>query len=245
VLAEQGQLPEALKSYGDAAAIFEGLATADPDAAASQRDLATAYGKIGDVQMRRGQPLEALQSYRDAQNIFDGLEAASPGDTSPGDLRGQHGLALSYGRLAPALREAQENAKALDVLRQGRAIMARLTQQSPDNVAWQRELAELDQQLADASVPPVAQNAVPSETREGTGDTQPSAAVDTRNVVDEHSPARARTIPERPRNPPGDREAHRTHARLHASSRRTTKRDAAIIGAESSKQNLIGSPGAP
>jgi tetratricopeptide (TPR) repeat protein len=244
VLAEQGRLPEALECYRDAAAILESLAAADPDAAA-QRDLAMAYGKIGDVQTGQGQPLDALQSYRDAQNVFDGMEAASPGDTSPGDPRGQHDLAVSYGRLARAFREAHEDGRALDALRQGRAIIARLTQRSPDNVEWQRELAGFDEQLAESNVLPAGQNAIPLETREGTGDARPTAALDTHNVVDEHSPASAPIVPERLRNRPADRQAHQTHAKLHASPRRTTKRDAPIVGAESWKQNLMGSSGAP
>jgi tetratricopeptide (TPR) repeat protein len=240
VLAERGELPEALKSYRDAAAILEGLAAADPDAAASQRDLAPAYEKIGDVQMGLALPLEALQSYRDAQNAFDGTATESPGDP-----RGQHHLATSYGTLATALREMNENARALEALRQGRAIIARLTRLAPDNATWKSELAGFDEQLADLSIPAVAQGAVPLEAREGTGEAQTNAATDTRNAVDEHPPASPQTLPERRKSrSAANGQAHQTHAKLHVSSRRTTKRDATVVGAEPWKRDLFGSSGA-
>ncbi len=37
--------------------------------------------------------------------------------------------------------QSGDSAKALDLLRQGQAIMARLTKLSPDNAQWKQDLA--------------------------------------------------------------------------------------------------------
>ena len=56
---------------------------------------------------------------------------------------------MSYAKLASAFRKGGEKAKALDALRQGRAIMARMTTLSPDNAVWKRDLAWFDGQIAE------------------------------------------------------------------------------------------------
>jgi hypothetical protein len=43
---------------------------------------------------------------------------------------------VTFGKLASVYRAPGDNAKALDALRQGQAIMARLTKHSPDNAVW-------------------------------------------------------------------------------------------------------------
>jgi hypothetical protein len=45
-------------------------------------------------------------------------------------------------------RRSDDREKALAVLRQGKAIMDRLAELSPDNAAWKRDLAWFDQQIA-------------------------------------------------------------------------------------------------
>jgi hypothetical protein len=56
---------------------------------------------------------------------------------------------VSCSKLADAFRKAGDNARALDALRRGRAIMVRMTSLSPDNAAWKRELAWFDGQIAE------------------------------------------------------------------------------------------------
>jgi hypothetical protein len=63
--------------------------------------------------------------YRDGLAIFDRLVKADPGNAD-----GQSDLAVSFSKLAPVHRQSGDNAKALDALRQGQAIMSRLTQLS-------------------------------------------------------------------------------------------------------------------
>ena len=55
VMAAQGDLPEALKSFRDGLAISERLARADPSNAGWQRDLSVSYDRIGDVLEGAGQ----------------------------------------------------------------------------------------------------------------------------------------------------------------------------------------------
>jgi hypothetical protein len=46
-------------------------------------------------------------------------------------------------------RASGDDAKARDFLRQGQAIMARLTKLSPDNATWKNDLALFDRQIAE------------------------------------------------------------------------------------------------
>jgi hypothetical protein len=46
-------------------------------------------------------------------------------------------------------RDQGDQEKAVDALRQGREIMARLVSLSPDNAGWKRDLQGLDDQLAE------------------------------------------------------------------------------------------------
>jgi hypothetical protein len=55
---------------------------------------------------------------------------------------------VSYDKTAVAFMKAGEQTKALDALRQSRAIMMRMTSLSPDNAEWKRDLAWLDEQIA-------------------------------------------------------------------------------------------------
>jgi hypothetical protein len=45
-------------------------------------------------------------------------------------------------------RHEGETPKALDLLRQGREIVARLTKLSPDNAEWKQDLAGFDAQIS-------------------------------------------------------------------------------------------------
>jgi hypothetical protein len=56
---------------------------------------------------------------------------------------------LSHAHLAAAHRKGGAKAKALDALRRGRAIMARMTTLSPDNAVWKNDLAWFDGQIAE------------------------------------------------------------------------------------------------
>jgi tetratricopeptide (TPR) repeat protein len=67
VLADQGNLTEALKSYRQGLEIVQRLAKADPNNAVWQRDLSISYEKVGDV--LGAESTEALQSYRDSLTI--------------------------------------------------------------------------------------------------------------------------------------------------------------------------------
>jgi hypothetical protein len=55
---------------------------------------------------------------------------------------------VSFGKLALVHKQSGDRAKARDFLRQGQAIMARLTKLSPDNAVWKRDLAWFDGQIA-------------------------------------------------------------------------------------------------
>jgi hypothetical protein len=46
-------------------------------------------------------------------------------------------------------KQSGDRAKARDYLRQGQAIMARLTKLSPDNAMWEQDLANFDRDIAE------------------------------------------------------------------------------------------------
>jgi hypothetical protein len=91
------------------------------------------------VLVDQGNLPEALKSFRDSLAIADRLAKSDPGNAS-----GQRDLSVSYSKLAGTFRKAGDKA-----LRQGRAIMVRLTSLSPDNAVWKRDLGWLDGQIAE------------------------------------------------------------------------------------------------
>jgi hypothetical protein len=54
---------------------------------------------------------------------------------------------VSYANLAKVHRQSGDKSKALGFLRQGQAIMARLTKLSPDNAVWKNDLTWFDRQI--------------------------------------------------------------------------------------------------
>ncbi len=73
VLVDQGNLPDALKSFRDGLAIADSLAKADPGNAGWQRDLSVSYNRIGDVLVAQGNLPDALKSFRDGLAIHERL----------------------------------------------------------------------------------------------------------------------------------------------------------------------------
>jgi hypothetical protein len=61
----------------------------------------------------------------------------------------QHDLSLSFAKLATVFEKQNDKAKALDSLRQGRDIVFRLTERSPENTAWKRDLGWFDTEISD------------------------------------------------------------------------------------------------
>jgi tetratricopeptide (TPR) repeat protein len=125
VLAAQGNLPEALKSYRDSLAIADRLARADPGNAGWQRDLSVSYDRVGDVLVAQGNLPEALNSFRDSLAIADRLARADPGNAG-----WQRDLSVSLGRVADTLlklgRTAEARPLAERALAQLRSAIARM-----------------------------------------------------------------------------------------------------------------------
>ena len=58
---------------------------------------------------------------------------------------------MSYAKIANALKSMGKGGEALESLRQGHAIMVRLTALSPDNVRWKQDLDWFASQIAELS----------------------------------------------------------------------------------------------
>lgn len=86
---------------------------------------------------------EALKSYRDSLTIADGLAKSEPGNAG-----WQRDLSVSYGKVAMVDARQGAHADAVIAFKKGRDIVARLSQQSPDNATLQKDLAWFDKQIA-------------------------------------------------------------------------------------------------
>jgi tetratricopeptide (TPR) repeat protein len=169
VQVSQGDLTGALKSYNDDLAITERLAKSDPMDARGKRDLSICYEKIGDVEIAQGDLNGALKSYQEGLAIKEHLAQFDPdsfgwqvdlsvsydkvGDVqeAQGNLAGalksySDSLAIAE-RLALMQKQCGDKAKARGFLRQGHAIMARLTKLSPDNAVWKNDLDWFEGQI--------------------------------------------------------------------------------------------------
>lgn len=78
VLAAQGNLPGALKSYSDGLAIRDRLAKSDPGHAGWQRDLSVSFAKLADVSRQSGGTAKARGYLEQGQEIMARLTKLSP-----------------------------------------------------------------------------------------------------------------------------------------------------------------------
>ncbi len=144
VLAAQGNLPEALKSYRDSLAVRDPLAKADPGNADWRRNLTVSYEKIGAVLVAQGNLPEALKSYRDGLAIRDRLAK-----TDPGNAGWRRDLYVSLWRVGDIEISQGNLASALSDLRTGQAIMERLAKSDPGNAGWQGDLSACYDRIGD------------------------------------------------------------------------------------------------
>jgi non-specific serine/threonine protein kinase/serine/threonine-protein kinase len=96
-----------------------------------QRELATAYQKVGDVQGNPyvgnlGDRAGALSSYKKAMAIRESIYKAAPAD-----FQAQRDLAVSYGRTADVLRSSGDTTGALDYSRKSLDLCERISAANP------------------------------------------------------------------------------------------------------------------
>jgi hypothetical protein len=101
------------------------------------------YNKVGNVQASQDNLPAALTSFQAGFAIADRLAKSAPGNAG-----WQHDLAGSYVFLALAYRAAAQPAKSREALAAGRAIIAPLAAQFPDQAQWKQQLTWFDQQIA-------------------------------------------------------------------------------------------------
>jgi len=112
--------------------------SADP---ALQRELASAYVRIGNVQggaseANLGDTPGALESYRKALEIRKAVYAADPNL-----LRNTEELAESYRTMADTLADSGQTANALESIRRGRQLAEQIEPYHPEDADLLRELA--------------------------------------------------------------------------------------------------------
>ena len=131
VLVAQGNLPEALKSFRDSLAIADRLA----------KRLTTAGKGRGATRAERREAATLRSNILAA--IRDRLAKADPGNSG-----WRRDLALSHGRVATVLARHGSRREAVHAFEQGRAIIVRLRQQSPDNATLPKDLAWFEAEIA-------------------------------------------------------------------------------------------------
>jgi cell pole-organizing protein PopZ len=65
----------------------------------------------------------------------------------PGNAEWQHNLSGSYAKIASVYREASQPQRAREALASGRAIIARMVADHPNQAEWKQDLAEFDAQI--------------------------------------------------------------------------------------------------
>jgi tetratricopeptide (TPR) repeat protein len=136
IFVARGNLPAALKVYGEARAAIERLAASDSGNARWQRDLSASYDRVGDVLVKQGNLAEALKSYRASLAIAERL-ASSDG----GNAEWQGDLSISYEKIGNVLVAQGNLAEALKSYRASLAIRKRLASSDGGNAGWQRDLS--------------------------------------------------------------------------------------------------------
>ena len=136
VLAAQGNLPEALKSFRDSLAIADRLAKSNPANAGWQRDLSASYQRIGNVLVEQGNLPQAMKSFRDSLAIADRLAKSDPGNAG-----WQRDLSVSYSMIGQVLVAQGDLPEAMKSFRDGHDIFDRLAKSDPGNAGWQRDLS--------------------------------------------------------------------------------------------------------
>ena len=131
-----GDTAGALAAAEQARKIFTDLLAGNPANTGGQRDLSTAYEKIGDVRVAQGDLAGALKSYRDSLDIADRLAKSDPGNAG-----WQRDLSVSLDKVGDVQVAQGDLAGALKSFRDSFAIRDRLAKSDPGNAGWQRDLS--------------------------------------------------------------------------------------------------------
>ena len=94
------------------------------------------------MQVVQGDLSGALKCYRDGLAIGDQLAKSDPGNAE-----WQRDLSVSLAKLGAVFKLQNDTAKALDALGQGRDIILRLTERTPENAIWKQDLNWFDRQI--------------------------------------------------------------------------------------------------
>jgi tetratricopeptide (TPR) repeat protein len=143
----QGQLANALKTYRDGLAIYEGLAKKDPDNTLWQNDLSVSYERVGNVLSAQGQLADALKAYRDALAIREALAKEDPENTL-----WQYNLSISYEKVGDVLSAQGQLDEALKSYQNGLAIREAFAKKNPENAGWQRDLSVSYERVGDVLI---------------------------------------------------------------------------------------------
>jgi tetratricopeptide (TPR) repeat protein len=99
--------------------------------------------KIGDALRAQGKLDDALPHYQSALDI-----AKSVARRNPESIEFDRDVAIAYAKLARWHRQAGKAERALELFREGRAIMQRVTRLAPEHAGWKGDLAWFDAQIA-------------------------------------------------------------------------------------------------
>jgi tetratricopeptide (TPR) repeat protein len=133
---------KAEKMYLVALEISRRLASQDPSNAGWQRDLAAAYGRVGEVLTSQGRLEEAQHPYLAALEISQQLASQDPSNAG-----WQRDLAAAYGRAGENLASQGRLEEAQYIYLAALEISQQLASQDPSNAGWQQDLKVMRSEL--------------------------------------------------------------------------------------------------
>jgi tetratricopeptide (TPR) repeat protein len=140
-----GNLDVALKYCEDETKLFKELSDDYSTNFDYKQGLAISYSTLGDMHMTLGNLELALKYYEDFNRLFEELYAAYPTNVSF-----KNGLAVSYHELGCFSRDHQQDkVKARAYFKETEALLLELVRDAPQFVKFQRDLAEVQDDLVD------------------------------------------------------------------------------------------------
>ncbi|MBL1421168.1 MAG: hypothetical protein COC24_011725 [Alphaproteobacteria bacterium] len=144
ILAQQGQLADALIHYETSQSIRKDLMKSEPRNMDLQRDLSVSYNKIADILAEQGQLADALTHYETSRSIRKDLAKS---DASNMGL--QRDLSVSYDNIADILTRQGHLADALTHYETSQSIRKDLAKSDASNMGLQRDLSVSYDKIAD------------------------------------------------------------------------------------------------
>jgi len=168
----------ALRVYLDALKTYQELAADEKrNKALIQRDVVTAYVRLGDTHKAKGDNAEALRAYRGALAIAEELARLAPDSDEA-----QQDLSVAHLSISGVLASMGDDAGALEQARRGAAVAERMRRLHPTNSRWQTIVSVQNRNVGDRLAAAARYEEARASYRSGLEAARAVARTDPRNV---------------------------------------------------------------